>query len=209
MLQNKRPLIIGITGSIGSGKTSVCTIIEQHYPVYYADSIAHQALEHDSVIKSLINRWGRGILHNGLINRQAISRIVFQNRDELKYLNSVIHPAVLIIMQNIVDNTSEEIVFFEVPLLFETNLKDCFDHIVLIIAEEDVKFNRIMSRDGLDEEEVKARMLSQYDDKIKVKESDTVIYNNGTMIELDLNVVKFIRQVSEIQFRIIKPFFEL
>lgn len=208
MLQNKRPLIIGITGSIGSGKTTVCKIIEQHYPVYYADSIAHQAIEQENVVKSLINRWGRGILHNGIINRQAISRIVFQNKTELDFLNSVVHPAVLVIMQNIVDSTSDKIIFFEVPLLFEAHLKDCFDYIVLVTAEEEVKFNRIQSRDGLDEEEIKERMLSQINDKLKIKSADVIIYNNGTLLDLDLHVTKFLNEVSDIQYREIVPFFK-
>lgn len=206
MQQNNRPKIIGITGSIGSGKTAVSKIIEADYPVYYADRIAHQVLEYDQVKKKLISRWGKSIIANDKLNRKAIADIVFNNQGDLGYLNSVIHPEVLKSMQEIIDISSDKLIFFEIPLLFEADLRKCFDLVVLIIANKQTRISRLQKRDHLSQNDIQNRINAQTEDEIKVKIADLVINNDGTLVQLQDKVKQFLTTIPAYPYRDIQPF---
>ncbi len=206
MQPNNRPRIIGITGSIGSGKTTVSKIIEADYPVYYADTIAHQVLELDQVKNKLLSRWGEAILDKEKVNRKAIADIVFENQTELTFLNSIVHPEVLISMQDIVNKSRKDVVFFEVPLLFEANLKSCFDLVVLIVAKKQVRISRLQIRDHLSESEIQNRIDAQKADAVKSKLADLVITNDGTTTQLQDKVKQFLETVPKLPYRDVSPF---
>jgi dephospho-CoA kinase len=185
MQSNKRPLLIGITGTYGSGKSTFCKLIEQYYPVIYSDLLAHKVLNYEEVIKLIQARWGRGVITDGKPDRKAISSRVFQNKTELDFLNSVIHPRVLERMQTIVDEADCKILFFEIPLLFEARLESCFDHIILVTVSPDNRQQRIRIRDKSNNDEIDAIVKAQLPESIKTQLADTIIPNDGTPAELE------------------------
>ena len=135
MSQNKKPLLIGITGNIGSGKSAFCNFLAANgLKVISADVVANQHLEDPAIKEALIKRYSTAILSpsnedngKGIINRKILADVVFSSEQETQYLNSLIHPLVLQDFQKIVEQSNEEALCFEVPLLFEANLQDCFD----------------------------------------------------------------------------------
>lgn len=203
---NKRPIIIGITGSIGSGKTTVCKIISDKHKVHYADELAHQALSHEDVFKAIISRWGLKVIKNDNVDRKAIAKIVFENKDELDFLNSIVHPKVLKLMQNLVDESYEHIICFEVPLLFEANLRKCFDYVILVTASYQFRLFRLKDRSYLSQKDIQNRLDSQFDDEKKAEMSDLVIPNNGTLADLRDKVAYLLEQFPMLTFKDVEPF---
>lgn len=201
MPQNNNPLLIGITGTFGSGKSLFCWFVEQHYRVVYADKLADLVLNKREITHKLKMQWGDLILKNGKPDKKLISQIVFSNNDELFFLNSLIHPEVLRAMQDIVDNSQELVLFFEVPLLFETKLEHCFDHVVLVQAVENIRINRLLQNRNLSESEINSRIKNQMEDNIKMRMADTVIQNNGSKKELAEAVEKFLSGIHNIKHK--------
>ncbi|HPC50269.1 MAG TPA: dephospho-CoA kinase, partial [Candidatus Cloacimonas acidaminovorans] len=154
MSQNKKPLLIGITGNIGSGKSAFCNFLAANgLKVISADVVANQHLEDPAIKEALIKRYSTAILSpsnedngKGIINRKILADVVFSSEQETQYLNSLIHPLVLQDFQKIVEQSNEEALCFEVPLLFEANLQDCFDYIVLISASLETRLMRLEKR---------------------------------------------------------------
>jgi dephospho-CoA kinase len=209
MLPNNRPLIIGITGNIGSGKTTVCKIIGKRYPVFYADKIAHQVLNEPVIIDILTEHWGQQIIKDNTIDRKAVAQKVFGNTEELNFLNSVVHPKVLESMQQITDKSNERFLFFEVPLLFEANLQPCFDHIVLIKTSYANRLNRVSLRDNQLNAETILINKAQMDDNDKSAISDAIIDNNASIQDLSISVEAFLAKLPQLLKRDIKPFYNL
>jgi len=201
MQPNSRPLIIGITGNIGSGKTTVCQILSQKYPVYYADVIAHQVLQEAAIIEMLVGRWGKEIINDNVIDRKAVAKQIFDNEQELKWLNSVIHPRVLVLMQEIVDKCISDFLCFEVPLLFEANLQNCFDHIVIIHSSIKLRKARVVLRDNLNSEEIDLRLKNQLSHSEMDSQFHTTIENNGSLQELSIAVNAFLENVPNLERR--------
>ncbi len=184
MRQSKRPLIVGITGNIGTGKSSVCSLIEQQFTVVYADDVAKTILESQHCKDILFQRWGFKAVPEDKIDRAAIADIVFQDPHELDFLNNLIHPLVLAVFEAFIENATEEVIFFEIPLLFEANLAACCDFIVLITADRDIRIKRLIERDHSDVESITARIDAQLDDALKMHAVDHIIVNNGEPDEL-------------------------
>ncbi|HNX36764.1 MAG TPA: dephospho-CoA kinase [Candidatus Cloacimonadota bacterium] len=208
MLPDKRPLLIGITGNIGSGKSSVSKQIQaEGYRVVNADECAHQVLYSDDLVASLQKRWGSGIFRDGEIDRQSLAKIVFSSKADLEYLNSMIHPLVLKAFDHIVSISTDDYLFFEVPLLFEANLERCFDFIVLVTSPLDQRIKRVQERDHADDESTLARMANQIDDIDKLNKVDLLINNDSTFDALQKTVRIFLGDLKNIQHRTIINFF--
>jgi dephospho-CoA kinase len=202
-----QPILIGITGNIGSGKTTFCNLLEEHgFKVIYADEIAQQQLNQPDTLKTLIKRWGKGIVKNGQPQRDKIAEIVFNNKSELDFLNSIVHPKTLSALQQIVDNSTEKYLFFEIPLLFEAGLELCFDYIILIRAPREVSINRLLQKGKETREQIEARINAQIDDQDKIPLCDLVIDNSKDLIELNnqlnslLSTLKDIKPKEKIPF---------
>ncbi len=202
-----QPILIGITGNIGSGKTTFCNLLEEKgFKVIYADEIAQQQLNQPDTLKTLIKRWGKGIVKNGQPQRDKIAEIVFNNKSELDFLNSIVHPKTLSALQQIVDNSTEKYLFFEIPLLFEAGLELCFDYIILIRAPREVSINRLLQKGKETREQIEARINAQIDDQDKIPLCDLVIDNSKDLIELNnqlnslLSTLKDIKPKEKIPF---------
>ncbi|WP_277014011.1 dephospho-CoA kinase [Flavobacterium lindanitolerans] len=171
--------IIGLTGGIGSGKSSIAKHIESlGIPVYIADTEAKKILDTADVITKVIALFGDDILQNGKIDRKKIAALVFQNPEKLKKYNAIIHPEVYLHFQNWVkQHNNYPLVVKEAAILFESgSYKDC-DKIILVTAPKENRIQRVMKRDAVTREAVEQRMSHQWDDETKKSMSDFVIEN--------------------------------
>lgn len=171
--------IIGLTGGIGSGKSSIAKHIESlGIPVYIADTEAKKILDTADVIAKVIALFGDDILENGKIDRKKIAALVFQDPEKLKKYNAIIHPEVYLHFQNWVkQHNNYPLVVKEAAILFESgSYKDC-DKIILVTAPKVNRIQRVMKRDAVTREAVEQRMSHQWDDETKKSMSDFVIEN--------------------------------
>jgi len=213
MSQNKKPLLIGITGNIGSGKSAFCNFLAANgLKVISADAVANQHLEDPAIKEALIKRYSTAILSpsnkdngKGIISRKILADIVFGSEEETQYLNSLIHPPVLQDFQRIVEQSNEEALCFEVPLLFEANLQDCFDYIVLISASLETRLMRLEKR-GEDRTKAQQRMLHQMTDTEKRFLVNLVIENDGDLLSLQKSAVSFIEKIPYLPHKKVRPF---
>ncbi len=181
------PKVIGLTGGIGSGKTTVANYIKQMgYPVYNSDKRAKEIVNIDAQLKiKIIELLGPEAYNSdGEYNRTFVSSVVFQNSKLLTSLNHLIHPAVKNDFENWTKNQSSPYVFKETALLFELGLdKECYKSI-LVTAEDNIRIKRVMDRDSKTYREVENIMDQQMAEKDKVRKTSYIIYNNGDLAEL-------------------------
>ncbi len=209
MPQFKRPLIIGVTGSIASGKSAVCRLLRKYFTVISADRLAHQVLNRKKCRDTLFRRWGEAIIKNGRPDRSKIANLVFGNEKELAFLNSLIHPEVLKLMQKKVVACRDRILVFEVPLLFEANLDDCFDYILLVDAAEETRLQRLISKRNASNRTIRLIIRSQTSDLEKKQRADTVISNNGSLKDLKKQAEAFVSGIRAVKHRPVRQFASL
>lgn len=175
-------MIIGITGSIACGKSLVSNYLrEKGYTIIDADKIGHMALENDEVKKQLVNKFGKSILKNNEVNRVTLGKLVFENKENLKELNNIIHPQIRKnISEQIQVHKNEKLVFVDVPLLFEAKFDDLVEKIIVISLDEKIQLERLMNRNSLSKEEAVQRIKSQIPVREKEKLGDYVVDNSFT-----------------------------
>ncbi len=173
-------LKIGITGGIGSGKTTVCKVFEQlAIPVFYADIAAKQAMISDVILmEGIKNAFGPESYHqDGSLNNAHIAAIVFNNITELDKLNALVHPAVFKAFDQWVNGKSSPYVLKEAALLFESGSYQQCDKNILVTSPMPLRLERVMQRDKVSEAQVRARMDKQFSDEQKTKMADYFISN--------------------------------
>ncbi len=180
-MKNKA-LKIGITGGIGSGKTTVCHIFETlGIPVYYADDRAKALMIEDTqLIKGIKNLFGEAAyFEDGSLNRQHISEIAFSNPLILKELNALVHPAVHADGAHWHDaQTAAPYTLKEAALHFESGGFRLMDKMICVVAPKEMRIERVLLRGGLNHAEIEARMSKQLSDEEKIEQSDFVIHND-------------------------------
>ena len=185
--QKAESKIIGITGGIGSGKSTVSKFIEElGFPVYDSDFWAKELVNIDENLKSrIIELLGEESYdENGKYNRKFVAEKVFENQELLLKLNQIIHPAVKIHFENWVNAQNAEFVFKETALLFELKLNESCYQSILVTADENIRIKRVMDRDGRTYREVKEIIDKQMPEVDKVKLADFVIQNNTDLESL-------------------------
>lgn len=195
--------IIGLTGGIGSGKTTVAKFIEEMgFPVYYSDVQAKEIVNDDELLKKGIKELlgEQAYDENGLYDRKFVAEIVFNNDETLQKLNSMIHPAVKYDFESWVNAQSAEFIFKETALLFELKLNESCYKSVLVTADDNIRIKRVMERDGKTYREVESVMNKQMPEKDKIKKADFVILNNGDLDELEAETHKMIRELQNLDF---------
>lgn len=178
---------IGVTGGIGSGKTTVCNIFKVlGIPVYNADEEARRLMQNDPLIISEIKKlFGNEVYHNEELNRAKIAGIVFGNKELLNELNSIVHPAVGKHFNNWANSrVNQPYIIKEAAILFESGANKGLDYVITITAPEKLRIRRIMNRDGISSEDVKRRMKNQWTDKKIQKLSDFTITNDDKKMVL-------------------------
>ena len=175
-------LIIGITGSIACGKSLVSNYLqEKGYTIIDADKIGHMALENDEVKKQLVTKFGKSILKDNEVNRVTLGKLVFENNENLKELNNIIHPQIRKnISEQIQVHKNEKLVFVDVPLLFEAKFDDLVEKIIVVSLDEKIQLERLMNRNSLSKEEALQRIKSQIPVREKEKLGDYVVDNSFT-----------------------------
>jgi dephospho-CoA kinase len=180
-------MIIGLTGGIASGKSTVSEMLKKRgIPVIDADLIAREVVEvGKKAYTEIVNAFGKEILNEDLtINRARLGSIVFQNEDKREKLNSIVHPEVRLEMKRRQEQLISEgakAVVLDIPLLFESNLKHLVDKVIVVYTEEKNQLERLMKRNNFSKEEALSRINAQMPLKEKVKFADAVINNDGTL----------------------------
>ena len=172
---------IGITGGIGSGKTTVCKLLEYfQIPVFYADEEAKKLLHRPDIIVRLQNYFGDELLNKtGEIDRKKLSEWVFSDGEKLSFLNSIIHPEVAKIYKEwLLKNNDKMLVAKEAAILFESKNNLGLDKIITVYAPLELRIKRTMQRSNMSRAEVLGRIKNQLSEEEKIKNSDFVIYND-------------------------------
>lgn len=184
---------IGITGSIACGKSTVSDyLIAKGYTIIDADKLGHVALTSNDVKRKLAEKFGENILENNEISREKLGKIVFGNTENLKNLNSIIHPKIKELILKLQEkHKDEDLVFLDIALLYETNFVDLVKKVVVVYVDEEVQLERLMTRNSLTKEEALKRIESQMRPQEKASLGDFVINNS-------YNKEETFRQIEEI-----------
>ncbi len=173
---------IGLTGGIGSGKSTVAKVFELlHVPVYYADDRSRFILQNNPTVHDKLKAiWGDQVFQaNGLVDKKALADIVFNNESELHKLNAIMHPLVAEDYAQWLSVQNTEYVMKEAAILIESGSYKTCDKIIVVSVPEALAIERVKSRDNVSEEQVKARMSKQMSNDEKIKYADFVIVNDG------------------------------
>lgn len=192
-------MIIGITGSIACGKSTVSNYLKSKgYIVIDADKIGHEALDDDYVKEKLILDFGNEILEDNKINRQKLGELVFGNSSNLNVLNSIIHPEIRKkILEKIDKNNDKELIFIDVALLFEAKFDDLVDKIIVVYVDKNTQLTRLMKRNSISKKEALSRIVSQMSPIEKAKLGDYTVNNNLDVINTYEQVDKVLSELKK------------
>lgn len=186
--------IIGLTGGIGSGKTTVANEFALHgIPVYIADKEAKNLMQSESVLNQIRNEFGDEVFDDTILIREKLSEIVFNNTESLTKLNNIVHPAVKRHYKEwLLGHQNAQYVIYESAILFETgSYKDC-DYVINVVAPLETRIKRVIERDNTTREKVLERIKNQWNDEDKSSKSDFIIENTSRKV-LMLGIVKILK----------------
>ena len=187
-------MIIGLTGSIASGKSTVAKMIQSYnLPIVDADQVARQVVEPGSpTLLKIAEVFGQDVIsEDGTMDRAKVGSLIFHDESKRQQLNAIIHPAIreeMIRQRDEFISYGEKNVFMDIPLLFESKLEHFVEKIIVVSVTQDVQLERLMERNGFTEEEAKARIATQIPVKEKEALADAVIYNNGSLEDTALQL---------------------
>lgn len=197
-------LKLGVTGGIGSGKTSVCKVFNVlGIPVFSADRIARDIMDSDEdIIKKINSVTGKDLYSNGFLDRMALAALIFNNSDMLHKVNSLVHPVVFDHFATWEKNQSAPYVIMEAAILFESGASKLVDRIATVVAPEEERVTRLTIRSKLSRQQVMDRMKNQLNDEERIKLSDYVIYNSENdmvipaILEIHKDILKSIGNLN-------------
>lgn len=195
-------LILGLTGNIGCGKSSISNIlIKENIDVIDADIISRNIFEDKELLKKVFETFGESIINaDKTLNRKVLGNIVFNNAEKVVLLNNLTHPK---IKENILNrinkakDDNKEIVVIDAALLIEGGYLEIVDKLVVVTCDEEVQIQRIQKRDNCSKEEALSRIKFQMKQEEKIKYGDFIINNSGSIIELNEKVYNFIKYMKE------------
>ena len=182
--------VIGLTGGIGSGKSTVSRFLaELGAAVIDADKIGHEVYRPDTdTWRKLVKTFGRGILTaDNTIDRKKLGAIVFSNEEELKRLNAIIHPQITEVIKKQIDDyrrKDAKVIVLDAPVLLEAHAKNLVDEVWVVVANEENVIKRAVARTGLREEQIRDRIRAQMSKTERIKNAQVIIYNDGTPEDL-------------------------
>lgn len=194
------PKVIGLTGGIGSGKSTVAKfLLEMGFPVYNSDTRAKELVnENDDLKSKIVSLLGEKAYDNeGKYDRKYVGDLVFNNKDLLEKLNSLIHPAVALDFAHWVHSQTAPLLFKETALLFELRLHEKTDASLLVTADDNIRMKRVMDRDGKTYREVENVMDKQMSEREKCRKADFIIYNNGNLEELESETKNIVEAIKD------------
>ena len=192
-------LRVGITGGIGSGKSTVSKIFEVlGIPVYYADDASKRLMNEDETLKEKLRSiFGKETYTDGQLNRAYLSSIVFNNPEKLLLLNSIIHPATIKDAAEWMLKQTAPYAIKEAALIFESGSQQYLDKVIGVYAPAAVRIHRVMQRDNVTREEVLSRMNKQIDEQMKMRLCDYVIMNDEQELLIS-QVIEIHKKISPI-----------
>ncbi|RIY36665.1 dephospho-CoA kinase [Capnocytophaga canis] len=191
-------MVVGLTGGIGSGKTTIARMFQDlGIPVYISDIEAQKIIETDPVVKRrIIKEFGELAYIDGKYNRRYIADIVFNDKHKLQKLNNIVHPALALHFQRWKDMQKSLYIIKEAAILFESGAYKQCDYIITVTAPEQERICRVVERDQVTEKLVRERMRNQWTDEERIKLSDEVVDN--------INIQVSLLKVKEIHSKLIK-----
>ena len=193
-MQNRK-FLIGLTGNIASGKSSVGKLLKENgLPVIEADRIGWEILERKEIIQEILDVFGN-ILKDGKIDRKKLGNIVFSNKRKLKIFNALVHPPLLQKLKREIEKRNGKIIVVNAALIFEWEIEHWFDKIILVTSEKKKRIDRLL-KNNLTRKEAIQRINSQMDEKEKIKKSDFIIENNGTKTQLKEKILSILPLLS-------------
>ncbi|MCX6137462.1 MAG: dephospho-CoA kinase [Ignavibacteriales bacterium] len=195
-------LRIGVTGGIGSGKSTVCRIFEQAgIPVFSADACAHALSDNDADVRKQIRKLlgDKAYKTDGTLDRPFVADEVFSNPEKLKKLNRIVHPRVIKAVEEFGSGlTGVPFWIVEAALLYESGLQKKLDYVIGVVAGGELRARRVMERDGMEESAVRKRMQRQLDDDALRAKVDFVLMNDGPAEQLNERIAFFKTLFSKI-----------
>lgn len=185
-------LIVGLTGGIGSGKTTVANLFaDLGIDIIDTDVIAHDLVTHDpSILKQIVTLFGDDVLQDDrTLDRKKLAKIIFSQKEGKQQLEGILHPKIRAIVQNQLQNcksrdTPPKYVIVVIPLLFETEFNDFLDRVLVVLADESIRIQRIKQRDHRSLEQIQAIISSQVGDEKRISEANDIIENNHDLAAL-------------------------
>ena len=181
MMQVKSQILkLGVTGGMGSGKTSVCRVFSVlGVPVFYADPVAKKIMDYDKDIINKINTVaGKDLYREGTLDRGELAKLIFNNQKLLRKVNSIVHPVVFEHFKLWVSEQTAPYVIMEAAILFESSASKLVDRIATVVAPIDERVQRVTRGKHLTRDQVMERIRNQIDDDIRIRKSNYVIYNS-------------------------------
>lgn len=193
--------VIGLTGSIGTGKSSVSNLLKKKgISIIDADEISRNLTKNKNIILEIEILFKEKLKNiDGSLDRKKLANIVFNSKSKLEKLNNFLHPKIRLEIQQKIDfykSSKKEIVFLDAPLLIESNLIEFVDGILLIICDEKIQLDRIRKRDGISEKEVFDRIKNQMSQNEKQKFADFIIDNSFDFKNLEIEVDNFLKKLE-------------
>ncbi|MDA3912534.1 MAG: dephospho-CoA kinase [Bacteroidales bacterium] len=189
---------VGIAGGIGGGKSSIAKAFENlGIPVFYADPQARELMKNSPQIKSkLIQAFGSHIYHGNQLNKAALSKLIFSDDKARETINKIVHPEVRLAFERWAKSCHSDTVMIEAAILFDTGLYKTLDATILVLANDNHRLKRIMSRDNMSEEEARKRFASQQNPENHKKLATFLINNNdeAEVLPQILNIYNKIKQ---------------
>ena len=198
-MKNNQPFVAGITGGIGSGKSTAAKFFEElGIPVYNSDTRAKTIQNENSEVKvKIIAAFGEEAYNENGLNKPYLSKQVFQNNEKLKLLNSIVHPSVFQDFEDWKKAQKSDIVMKEAAILIESgSYKDC-DVVISVVVDVETRIARTIERDSLSREEILARINNQISDEERIAKSDFIIDNNGDLAHLKNEVEQMFIKIKK------------
>lgn len=190
-------LVVGLTGGIGSGKTTVSDLFKNlGVPVIDTDIIARELVQDSSVLNEIAGTFGKTVLNqDGTLNRKELAQLVFRRKHEKQQLEDILHPRIRIEVRNKIqfyrsETRPPEYVIVVIPLLFETGFSNLVDRILVVLADKDTRTQRIKQRDDRNMDEIHSIIDSQVTDEKRISDADDIIKNNNTIDELEARIMQ-------------------
>ena len=187
---------IAVCGNIASGKTTVQKFLEEKgYKVLDTDEVSHKLLTVEN--KELFDAFRNyDVFENGEFSRYKVGQLIFSDENARQKISSIMHPQIADEIKSFFEeNKSEDFIFVGIPLLFEANMEYLFDKIIFVYAADDIRLARLLKRNNYSIQHAKARMNAQISQDEKVKKCDCIITNNGSMDELNAQVINLFEQI--------------
>ncbi len=193
--------IIGLTGGIGSGKTTVSDLFsELGVPVIDADVIARQVVEPgNTALSEIQNQFGNGVINDdGRLNRDALRQIVFDHPEKRRTLEAILHPAIVQEMLQQASRLKTHYCLFVIPLIIEANQQQLVDRILVVDAPDQLRRERVKQRSQLDDKQIDAIFAAQVNRDTRLRHADDIIYNSSNLDDLRTQVLHLHNRYNEI-----------